>query len=193
MTIPSDVSPCSHQDEPATCQHAHDAEPPECSRRLELSECLAQWSSEATFGTADTGRYRCSYFVWGQGPTLVLVPGMASDAQSFVMLAARLKSAFRCVSFDLPTGKGDGARLRRYQHADHVADLVALLDHLRVQRSFLPSEPPVAAGYQFFDFYEAANQVGGDYFDYFPLPGGRLAMGPLGFVVPAGSCSKDPW
>ncbi len=46
----------------------------------------------------------------------------------------------------------------------------------KVQQGFLPSAPPRLEGYDFFDFYEPANQVGGDYFDYVPLPGGRLAM-----------------
>lgn len=46
----------------------------------------------------------------------------------------------------------------------------------KVQQGFLPSAPPQVAGYDFFDFYEAANQVGGDYFDYVPLPGNRLAV-----------------
>ncbi|HEX4415852.1 MAG TPA: PP2C family protein-serine/threonine phosphatase, partial [Lacipirellulaceae bacterium] len=46
----------------------------------------------------------------------------------------------------------------------------------KVQQGFLPSQPPQVAGYDFFDFYEAANQVGGDYFDYIPLPGNRLAV-----------------
>ena len=31
-------------------------------------------------------------------------------------------------------------------------------------------------GYQFFDFYEPANQVGGDFYDYIMLPGGRIAV-----------------
>ena len=31
-------------------------------------------------------------------------------------------------------------------------------------------------GYHFFDFYEPANQVGGDFYDYIRLPGGRLAI-----------------
>lgn len=45
-----------------------------------------------------------------------------------------------------------------------------------VQQGFLPAGPPELAGYEFFDFYEPANQLGGDYFDYLPLPGGRLAV-----------------
>ncbi len=46
----------------------------------------------------------------------------------------------------------------------------------KVQQGFLPSTPPRVSGYEFFDFYEPANQVGGDYFDYVPLPGERLGM-----------------
>lgn len=46
----------------------------------------------------------------------------------------------------------------------------------RMQRSLLPSAPPQVPGYFFFDYYQAARQVGGDYFDYVPLPGGRYAI-----------------
>jgi serine phosphatase RsbU (regulator of sigma subunit) len=46
----------------------------------------------------------------------------------------------------------------------------------RVQQGLLPSEPPKVASYEFFDFYEPANQVGGDYFDYIELPDDRLAV-----------------
>ncbi len=46
----------------------------------------------------------------------------------------------------------------------------------RVQRSFLPSEPPKIDGYDFFDFYRPAKYVGGDYFDYISLPDGKLAI-----------------
>lgn len=45
-----------------------------------------------------------------------------------------------------------------------------------VQRSFLPAGRPRLKGYEFFDFYEPARQVGGDYFDYIRLPGERLAV-----------------
>jgi serine phosphatase RsbU (regulator of sigma subunit) len=44
-----------------------------------------------------------------------------------------------------------------------------------VQRSFLPLRPPEVAGYEFFSHYAAALEVGGDYYDFIPLPQQRLA------------------
>ena len=46
----------------------------------------------------------------------------------------------------------------------------------RVQLGFLPSAPPEVPGYHFFDYYDAAYEVGGDYHDYIELPDGRLAI-----------------
>jgi sigma-B regulation protein RsbU (phosphoserine phosphatase) len=46
----------------------------------------------------------------------------------------------------------------------------------KVQRGLLPAAPPHLKGYCFFDFYEPANQVGGDYYDYVELPGDRIAV-----------------
>ena len=110
---------------------------PACSKRLLLRECLEQWLREVQHGEVDTGCYRCRYVVWGRGPTLVLIPGMGMDALGFVMLMARLQTHFRCVSFDLPNGETDGAHLMTYRHADHVADLFALLDHLAIRQCSL--------------------------------------------------------
>lgn len=45
-----------------------------------------------------------------------------------------------------------------------------------VQHSFLPQRRPEIPGYEFFDFYQPANHVGGDYFDYISLPDGRTAV-----------------
>ncbi len=45
-----------------------------------------------------------------------------------------------------------------------------------VQRAFLPARPPAFPGYRFHNFYQPANQIGGDYFDYIALPDGRLAV-----------------
>jgi serine phosphatase RsbU (regulator of sigma subunit) len=46
----------------------------------------------------------------------------------------------------------------------------------QIQKSFLPAERPKVPGLEFFDYYSAARHVGGDYFDYIPLPGNRLAV-----------------
>jgi serine phosphatase RsbU (regulator of sigma subunit) len=46
----------------------------------------------------------------------------------------------------------------------------------QVQLSFLPREVPEVAGYEFFAHYEPAQEVGGDYYDFIPLPAGRLAV-----------------
>jgi pimeloyl-ACP methyl ester carboxylesterase len=115
----------------ATCP-SHAAPPP-----LSLPESLARFQREATLGTCDTGRYRMPYFTWGAGPPLVFVHGVSDCSRSFVPPIARLSAHFRCIAYDLPNGRGDGARLRRYRHADLVEDLWALLDHLKVSRAYL--------------------------------------------------------
>ena len=45
-----------------------------------------------------------------------------------------------------------------------------------VQLHFLPDQPPAVEGYSFYDYYRAAATVAGDYYDYIPLPDGRLAI-----------------
>ena len=45
-----------------------------------------------------------------------------------------------------------------------------------VQRAFLPERPPEVVGYEFYAYYQAANEIGGDYYDYIPLSDGRLAI-----------------
>jgi serine phosphatase RsbU (regulator of sigma subunit) len=46
----------------------------------------------------------------------------------------------------------------------------------RVQRGIMPDAAPDVPGYQFFHYYESASQVGGDYFDFVPLPDGKVAI-----------------
>jgi sigma-B regulation protein RsbU (phosphoserine phosphatase) len=46
----------------------------------------------------------------------------------------------------------------------------------QMQRSFLPQETPALTGYQFFAYYEAAQAIGGDYYDFIHLPDRRLAV-----------------
>ncbi|MDX1946532.1 MAG: SpoIIE family protein phosphatase [Pirellulaceae bacterium] len=56
---------------------------------------------------------------------------------------------------------------------EHQRDMA--LAH-EVQRGFLPDRRPELAGYEFFDYYQPAEEIGGDYYDYIPLPDGRLAV-----------------
>ncbi|MGE0609420.1 MAG: SpoIIE family protein phosphatase [Pirellulales bacterium] len=46
----------------------------------------------------------------------------------------------------------------------------------RIQKGFLPSGKPNVPGYDFFDYYGAANEVGGDYYDYVTLADGRVGV-----------------
>lgn len=45
-----------------------------------------------------------------------------------------------------------------------------------VQMGFLPTSRPDFPPFQFYDFYEPAQHVGGDFFDYIKMPDGRLAV-----------------
>ena len=47
---------------------------------------------------------------------------------------------------------------------------------MQVQIGFLPNKSPEVKDYDFADFYEAAQHVGGDYYDYIELPDGRIAI-----------------
>ncbi len=60
-----------------------------------------------------------------------------------------------------------------------------LLTARKVQKSFLPKKLPEVPGYEFYDYYEPAQQVGGDYYGFIPLPGGRLVVA-LGDVAGKG-------
>jgi len=45
-----------------------------------------------------------------------------------------------------------------------------------VQHGFLPLRLPEVPGYEFFAYYESAFEVGGDYYDFIPLPRQRVAI-----------------
>lgn len=45
-----------------------------------------------------------------------------------------------------------------------------------IQLGLLPNDVPAVNGYNFYDFYAPARQVGGDYYDYMPLANGRWGV-----------------
>lgn len=110
--------------------------PPSCATTIRLEDALSRLETKAHHGVCDTGRYRMPFYVWGEGPALTFTPGLADDRLSFVMPISRLSQHFCCIAYDLPTGRDDGASLGRIHHADLAADLIALLDHLRIRRAY---------------------------------------------------------
>jgi serine phosphatase RsbU (regulator of sigma subunit) len=66
------------------------------------------------------------------------------------------------------------ARLYRdsLTHQRHVRDLEVAHE---VQQALLPRRPPDVPGYQFFAYYQPAQEIGGDYYDFVPLPGRGVA------------------
>ena len=46
----------------------------------------------------------------------------------------------------------------------------------QVQKRFLPQVVPTVPGYEFFAHYQPTYEVGGDYYDFVPLPGDRMAV-----------------
>jgi serine phosphatase RsbU (regulator of sigma subunit) len=102
--------------------------------------------------------------------------GRAGDVLGVVQLDAQdVRRPFRQEDAEvLETAAAQAARAvelaRLYQER---RDLEAAT---QIQTSFLPTERPRVPGVEFFDYYSPARDVGGDYFDYVPLPGGRWAV-----------------
>jgi serine phosphatase RsbU (regulator of sigma subunit) len=69
----------------------------------------------------------------------------------------------------------ENAELHETALREQVFERDLALAH-EVQRGFLPAHPPAIPGYRFFDFYQSARQLGGDYYDYVMLPGNRTAV-----------------
>jgi sigma-B regulation protein RsbU (phosphoserine phosphatase) len=69
----------------------------------------------------------------------------------------------------------ENARLHEHLVARASLERDLRLAHA-VQRSFLPQKLPQLAGYEFFAHYESAQEVGGDYYDFIPLPQQKLAV-----------------
>jgi pimeloyl-ACP methyl ester carboxylesterase len=101
------------------------------------AECrgaLAAFGWFATHSTFHTGRYRMRFARWGQGPPLIIIHGLSDAGRGFAIVMHRLAAHFTCIAYELPNGLDDDAKLGTYQHRDYVADLLALLDHLKLDR-----------------------------------------------------------
>ncbi|CAN5884093.1 alpha/beta fold hydrolase [soil metagenome] len=108
-----------------------------CPKPADLLAEVADYDRNAEVGHWQGPGYRMTYRVLGQGPPLILVPGIASTYRGYAILLNHLAGRFRTILFDYPgEHPDDGARLRRISHDDLVDDVFGLIEHLRVGRVF---------------------------------------------------------
>ncbi|QDU40978.1 Transcriptional regulatory protein EmbR [Maioricimonas rarisocia] len=126
--------------------------------------------------------------------SMMCVPllGKDGDGLGVIQIVTRQPDhEFREDDLDLLVSVGSQAGLaidNAYLHEEviHQRDLERDLEFAtQVQLGFLPKSRPRLPHYAFADYYEAALRVGGDYFDYVTLPGGRTAIA-LGDVAGKG-------
>jgi pimeloyl-ACP methyl ester carboxylesterase len=88
-------------------------------------------------GTAHLRHYPARFSIWGEGPPLVLVPGLAGGMALVGPLARELAGRFRVISYQL-RGEDDCFALRRsFGLVDLVDDLAELLDWFGLERPAL--------------------------------------------------------
>lgn len=131
--------------------------------RFELSQSIADFRIRSMM---------CAPLVTGEGNVLGVIQIDTLDQRARftnedldVLVSVASQGAFAI----------DNAQLheKQLQQQKVQADLNAAR---QVQKNLLPTAPPTVEGYQFFDFYEAANEVGGDFYDYIVLRDGRVAV-----------------
>lgn len=88
---------------------------------------------EGESGHAHLTHYTARFCVWGDGPPLVLVPGLAGGYELLGPLARLLSKSFRVISYQL-RGEDDCFSLRRsFDRGDLVEDLREFLDWLGLE------------------------------------------------------------
>jgi pimeloyl-ACP methyl ester carboxylesterase len=99
---------------------------------------VARYDAAAELGRWEGPRYRLTYRILGQGPPLILIPGIASTYRVYALLLNRLGEHFRTILYDYPgEHPEDGSRLGEITHDHLVDDVFGLLDHLDIGRAFL--------------------------------------------------------
>jgi pimeloyl-ACP methyl ester carboxylesterase len=119
---------------------ASDFAPPRqpCPAPADFRAEVTRYDDHAETGRWDGPRYRMTYRALGNGPPLIVVPGIASTYRTYAFLLNRLAERFRTVVYDYPGENAtDGGDLARITHDRLVDDLFGLIDHLNIGRVFL--------------------------------------------------------
>lgn len=117
--------------------------------------------------------------------SLICAPLTDSDGNSFGALqidSTQGRGQFRDDDIDLLRGVASQAGIvinnaRMHEQALKQREVEQdLKTATEVQKAFLPRSAPQASGFRVSSFYQAANHIGGDYFDYIHLNDGRVAV-----------------
>jgi pimeloyl-ACP methyl ester carboxylesterase len=88
-------------------------------------------------GVAGLRHYNAAFCEWGEGPPLVLVPGLAGGLELLGPLARLLARQYHVISFQLRGEDDCFALRRRFDRADLVSDLAEFLDWRGLERPTL--------------------------------------------------------
>jgi pimeloyl-ACP methyl ester carboxylesterase len=109
----------------------------EAAKPCDFRAELAEYDRLATVETWAGPRHRMTFRKLGEGPTVVLLPGLASTYRGYAPTLLRMSRRYRTIQIDYPgENADDGAVLDRIGHDDLVDDLLGLLDHLGVETAF---------------------------------------------------------
>jgi len=113
-------------------------ERPPCAGPADFRQELSLYDAQARVDRWDRPRYRMTYRTLGQGPPLLIVPGIASTYRIYALLLNRLSERFTTILYEYPGDQADdSANLTKITHEDLVNDLFGLLGHLNISRAFL--------------------------------------------------------
>jgi pimeloyl-ACP methyl ester carboxylesterase len=109
-----------------------------CPAPADFRRAVADYDRNAEVIRWDGPRYRMTARVLGEGPPLIIVPGVASTYRGYCLTLNALADRFRTILYDYPgDNPDDGARLGRITHDHLVDDVFGLIDHLNLGRVFL--------------------------------------------------------
>ncbi|MCH2114060.1 MAG: SpoIIE family protein phosphatase [Pirellulales bacterium] len=182
------MRPCADGPLVAVASKARRANQEESMRisRTIVEQAMADKKAILTADAATDERFQMAQSIADfQIRSLICAPMISSDGESLgVIQIDTLNQLSRFTDQDLQVlaGVANQASIAvdNAQMHEQAVQQQALQRDLEVasqmQHALLPSASPNVAGYHFFEFYESAYRVGGDYYDYVLLPDDRFAV-----------------